>query len=55
MIISVGYRVNSIRGTRFRQWATGVLREKLLHNSSVNTQILQIQSSFEAKITDHTI
>ena len=26
-IISVGYRVNSIRATQFRQWATGVLRE----------------------------
>ena len=26
-IISVGYRINSIRATQFRQWATGVLRE----------------------------
>ncbi len=26
-IISVGYRVNSLRATQFRQWATGVLRE----------------------------
>lgn len=26
-IISVGYRVNSVRATQFRQWATGVLRE----------------------------
>jgi hypothetical protein len=26
-IISVGYRVNSIRATQFRQWATHVLRE----------------------------
>lgn len=28
-IISVGYRVNSKRGTQFRQWATGVLRDYL--------------------------
>ena len=28
-IISVGYRVNSIRATQFRRWATGVLRVKL--------------------------
>jgi len=28
-IISVGYRVNSSRATRFRQWATGVLRDRL--------------------------
>lgn len=30
VIISVGYRVNSKRGTQFRQWATGVLRHHLL-------------------------
>lgn len=29
-IISVGYRVNSKRGTQFRQWATSVLREHLM-------------------------
>ena len=29
-IISVGYRVNSIVGVRFRQWATGVIRERML-------------------------
>jgi len=34
MIISVGYRVNTIRGIQFRQWATHVLKEKLLHGSS---------------------
>lgn len=32
MIISVGYRVNSIRGTQFRQWANCVLKEYLLNN-----------------------
>lgn len=31
VIISVGYRVKSIQGTRFRQWATRVLREMLLN------------------------
>lgn len=35
-ILSVGYRVNSVQGTRFRQWATGVLREHL--NSRRNDQ-----------------
>lgn len=30
VVISVGYRVKSIQGTRFRQWATRVLREMLL-------------------------
>ncbi len=30
MIISVGYRVNSKRGTQFRIWATNVLRKHLI-------------------------
>ena len=30
VIISVGYRVKSLAGTRFRQWATGVLREYII-------------------------
>ncbi len=33
-IISVGYRVNSIRATQFRQWATGVLREFAIEDYS---------------------
>ena len=41
-IISVGYRVNSIRGVRFRQWATGVLREYLLRGYSVNARMNQL-------------
>ena len=35
-IISVGYRVNSRRGTAFRIWATGVLRDHLLKGYTVN-------------------
>jgi hypothetical protein len=37
-IISVGYRVNSKRGTRFRQWATRTLREHLVRGYTVNRQ-----------------
>jgi hypothetical protein len=37
-IISVGYRVNSRRGVRFRQWATGTLREHLVQGYTVNRQ-----------------
>ena len=35
-VISVGYRVNSTRATRFRQWATRVLREHLTQGYSLN-------------------
>ena len=38
VIISVGYRVKSQQGTRFRQWATRVLREHLTHGYSLDRQ-----------------
>lgn len=38
MIISVGYRVNSVRGTQFRIWATQRLREYLLRGYIVHEQ-----------------
>lgn len=37
-IISVGYRVNSRRGARFRQWATQTLREHLVRGYTINQQ-----------------
>lgn len=42
-IISVGYRVNSSRATRFRQWATRVLREHLTQGYSLNQHRLAQQ------------
>lgn len=39
-IISVGYRVNSKRGTQFRQWASKVLKEHLVQGYSLNQQRL---------------
>ncbi|SFE79930.1 Uncharacterized conserved protein [Chitinophaga sp. CF118] len=43
MIISVGYRVNSIRGTQFRIWANKILKEYLVKGYSVNEKRLQEQ------------
>jgi len=40
-IISVGYRVNSKRGTEFRIWATNVLRQHLVKGYSVNEKRLK--------------
>ena len=38
VIISVGYRVKSVEGTRFRQWATHILREHLTRGYTINQQ-----------------
>ena len=42
MIISVGYRVNSLRGVQFRQWATSVLREYLIKGFALNDDFLKL-------------
>lgn len=39
VIISVGYRVKSIQGTRFRQWATSVLKQYLIKGYVINQQL----------------
>ncbi len=41
VIISVGYRVKSQQGTRFRQWATRILREHLTRGYTLNRQRLE--------------
>lgn len=43
VIISVGYRVKSIRGTQFRQWANKVLKEYLLKGYSVNQRLNRLE------------
>ncbi|MHB1214546.1 MAG: virulence RhuM family protein [Thiobacillus sp.] len=41
MVISVGYRVNSLRGTQFRIWATNVLRQHLVQGYTVHEKRLK--------------
>ncbi len=41
MILSVGYRVNSMRGTQFRIWANRILKEHLVHGYTLNQIRLQ--------------
>ena len=43
VIISVGYRVKSKRGTRFRQWANKVLKEYLLKGYVIDTRIKNLE------------
>ena len=47
MIISVGYRVNSIRATRFRIWATSVLKDYLLEGVARNMELAEIRKELE--------
>ncbi len=41
VIISVGYRVKSLRGTQFRQWATARLKDYLVQGYAINEKRLQ--------------
>ena len=45
MIIAVGYRVNSKKGTQFRIWATQVLKDHLLRGYTVNEKRLLEQNN----------
>ena len=52
VVISVGYRVKSIQGTRFRQWATRMLREMLLNRLDEVKKITKLTRRVDAIETD---
>ena len=55
MIISIGYRVNSIRGTQFRIWANKILKEYLLKGHAVNHRLERIENdmySLKSKVDE---
>ena len=68
-IISVGYRPNSLRGVRFRQWATNTLRDHLVRGDTINRRrfehnarelqaalsLVRKAAAAEALNTDHVI
>ena len=49
VIISVGYRVNSIRATAFRQWATSVLKQYVIKGYAVNQNAVSEQKYEDLK------
>ena len=53
VIISVGYRVKSLRGTQFRQWANRVLKDYLLKGYAVNQQLLHIEQRIDNRLLEH--
>ena len=57
VIISVGYRVKSQRGTQFRQWANKVLKDYLLKGYAINQRLLKIENQLEnqhALLVEHS-
>ena len=53
VIISVGYRVKSIRGTQFRIWANKILKEHLLRGYSVNQRLLYMENRIDRRLSEH--
>lgn len=54
VIISVGYRVKSQAGTRFRQWATKIVRDYTLRGYAVNQRLLAIEDRIVRRLQEHT-
>lgn len=47
VIISVGYRVKSLRGTQFRIWANNVLKQYLLRGFTINQHLVAMQQQID--------
>ncbi len=55
VVIAVGYRVRSTRGTQFRQWATATLREYLVKGFALDDQRLKDGKNFGADYFDELL
>ena len=53
VIISVGYRVNTMSGIHFRQWATSVLKERLLKGIRIDTRLAQMEERIDRRLSAH--
>lgn len=53
VIISVGYRVKSLRGTQFRQWANKILKEYLLRGYSLNQRMMQLEDKIDRRFSEY--
>ena len=52
VIISVGYRVKSLRGTLFRQWANKVLKGYLLRGYSINQRLNEMSDRLDRRLLE---
>ena len=46
VVISVGYRIKSLEGTRFRQWANKILKEHILNGYTINSS--RVKTNYNA-------
>lgn len=53
VIISVGYRVNTVRGIQFRQWANKVLKEYLLRGYALNQRLIQLEDRIDRRFSEY--
>ena len=53
MILSVGYRVKSEQGIRFRRWANEILKEYLLKGYSLNHRLMLVEERIDKKFMEH--
>lgn len=53
VIISVGYRVKSQRGTQFRQWANRIIKDYLLRGYAVNQRLLAVEEQVDKSLKAH--
>ena len=53
-ILSVGYRVNSVNATRFRQWANRILKDYLLRGYALNPHLRYMEQRIDNKLQEHT-
>jgi len=53
VIISVGYRVKSKRGTKFRQWANRVLKDYIIRGYAINQQMKYLEQKMDARFQEY--
>ena len=53
VIISVGYRVKSIRGIQFRQWANKILKDFLLRGYSINQRLMLLEDKIDRRLSEY--
>ena len=55
VIISVGYRVKSKQGTRFRQWANRVLRDFIIRGYAISQQIRILEQKMDSRFQQYDV